>query len=119
MSIRKGFEPAQKKRPHSGRSESKEFGVAAKTGERENQCVLANLVDEQPVWGDVTFAMMAIPARQRVVAVMSRQRLTSYKCVDDVGEEVEVAALFDGGFQILFELRGLFKEALINSAAPS
>ena len=119
MSIRKGFEPAQKKRPHSGRSESKEFGVAAKTGERENQCVFTNLVDQQPVWGDVTFAMMAIPARQRVVAVMSRQRLTSYKCVDDVGEEVEVAALFDGGFQILFELRGLFKEALINSAAPS
>lgn len=82
--------------------------MAAKTGERENQCVLANLVDQQSVRGDVTFAMMAIPARQRVVAVISRQRLTSCKCVDDVGEEVEVAALFDGGFQILFELRGLF-----------
>ena len=65
----------------------------------------------------MTFAMIAEAAREGMIAMLRRQRFPSCQSVDDVFKQGEVAMLTNGSFEILFELCGLLKESLINSAA--
>ena len=61
--------------------------------------------------------MVAEAARKGMIVMLRRQRFLSCQSVDDVFEQGEVAMLTNGSFEILFELCGLLKESLINSAA--
>ena len=89
--------------------------MTAEAGKREDQCVIANLIDQKPVRRNVALAMMAIFAGQCMSPMMRGKLLPPRKCVDDVREQIEVTALLDGCLQVLLELR----EALINSAPSS
>lgn len=49
-------------------SQLKEFGVGACSGGGEYEGVIVDAVDEEPVGGDVAFAMAAVVTGQRVIA---------------------------------------------------
>lgn len=83
---------------------SEQIGVGAGAGEFENEHAFLDLVDEQPVGGDVTFAMIRPVAGERVVAVGGRQRFASGQFADDVVEFRNVKLAADGELVVPLEL---------------
>lgn len=58
--------------------------VGSGAGQSQNEHIVFDAVDEQPVWLDVAFAMADSIAGQSVVSVFIGQRLTKCKMCDNI-----------------------------------
>ena len=65
---------------------SEQVGVGAGAGEGQDEHVVLDLVDQQPVGGDVAFAVVCPVADKRMVVVLGRQCLAVGEFADDVIE---------------------------------
>ena len=85
---------------------SEQIGVGAGAGEFENEHAFLDLVDEQPVGGDVAFAVIRPGTSERVVAVGGRQGFAVGKLGDDGLQLFDRQMTLDGLLVITLEGTG-------------
>ena len=76
----------------------------------ENDELGINSVYEEPVWLDMTFAMVVPYAGERMVSVLERQWYLSLKMVNDGFEFVDIVAALFGKFEVFEKTAGGFDE---------
>lgn len=73
--------------------------MAAGTGQSQNEHIVFDAVDEQPVWLDVTFTMADPIASQSMVSVFLRERFPTRSGADDIIQKINVEMPFYRNFQ--------------------
>ena len=82
--------------------------MAPGTGQIQNQFLLTDFIDQQPVWRNVAFPVSSMIPGQRMIMVFLRKGLFIYQNGYDSFKKIRIIPASDDAFVIFFEIGFIF-----------